>query len=182
MASVNANLTQMVRLLINDFDPTSERYTDDQINQMICLAGIYVGQDYYLPNDYTIDVENRDISPDPVVQEDDAFIALATLKSGCLFNLNQYQLAVRTGIKVRSGEDSVDLTSGFRGYKDIIENGPCESYEKLLKQLRSVGSGKSGQTVVKGRAVADLATHPQSGYYGTGHVRFFDSFIGRNNY
>jgi len=176
-------LTLMVRYLINDFSstPETQKYSDEDLQRMIAISSIYASQDYRFANSYIIDIDNIEITPDPYDLQDEEFIALSTLKAACLFNINQYQGAVKNGIKVKSGDDSVDLTSGFSGYKDILSMGPCESYSALLRVLRSTGSGKpsGGEGFSRGRAVANLATHPDSGYYGNGVVRFYNSFNDR---
>lgn len=165
-------ITLTVRFLINDFvEPY--KYTDEQIRQMIMIASIYVSADYHFDQEYIIDVEAVSITPDPVDSGDEIFVALVGLKAACLFNINQYQGATLKGIKVKSGDESFDTTSSFRGYSDIISHGPCYSYEMLLKQLRSSG----GRGISHGgRAVISLGTNPSTNY-GV-YTRFYDR-VGR---
>jgi hypothetical protein len=86
-----------------------------------------------------------------------------------MLNLNSYQNAVGTGIRVRDGDSEVDTTSGFKGYKDILDNGPCAAYKKLLEKLRFEKSMNLG------RAVTSPASTDFSGYWGRDAIiEFFD--------
>jgi hypothetical protein len=145
MATWQNVMTTMVRHLINDLGAT-EVFEDSRIQQAIILAGIMASQEYDFSEDYSFDFEGLDITPDPVAEEDNAAIALITLKTACIMNLNQFQSAVKTGIKVRDGDSQVDTTGSFGGYSDILKYGPCTAYKNLLDQTSislSMGRGKA---------------------------------------
>lgn len=145
MATWQNVMTLMTRHLINDLGGT-EVYEDNRIQQAIILAGIIVSQEYDFSEDYIFDFEGLDITPDPVSESDNAAIALITLKTACIMNINQIQSSVKTGIRIKDGDSSVDTTAGFGGYSDILKNGPCATYKSLIEKTNisaSMGRGKA---------------------------------------
>ena len=178
-------LTLMVRHLISDLnDCIDDRmYTEDRVRQAIVIAGIYVEQEFTgLDNAYVFDVEIPSIAPDPVTQSDTEAMALFSLKAACILDINKYQDTVTDGtggLMVKDGDTQVDNREGFKGFKDIIELGPCKSYDKLLKQL------SARESMNKGRGITGPFTHAdfsQSGLsFGGGVARFFDSFASDRN-
>ncbi len=161
-------LTLIVRNLINDVAGTV--YTDERVQTAIVVAGYMVALDLQLNYSYAFDFETPDITPDPVEINDSEAVALFGLKAACILSMNAYQSAVGKGIKVRDGDSEVDTTGTFRGYKDILEVGPCGAYTKLLKQI----------TINKGFGVGKAVFSPiATGGYGPNgiwHIRgFYDS-------
>lgn len=167
------DLTIIVRNLIGDLGVT-QAYDDSRIEQCLAVAGLITSQEFEFDTDYTFDLSAPDITPDPTLSStyDRSAMALFTLKAACMLNLNSYQGAVSTGIKVRDGDSEVDTTSGFKGYKDILDYGPCGAYQKLLNKLRFDNSMNLG------RAVTSPASTDFSGFYGRGVQQFFDGFCG----
>lgn len=141
-------LIPMVRNLIGDTSDTPT-YEDERIEQAIITAGLIVSQEYQFDADYIFDFVSSDISPDPTSSStlDNKFIALVALKAACMLSLNTYQTAVGQGISVRDGDSAIDTTTGFGGYRDIINLGPCASYNKLLNTLISAKSMSGGKAV-----------------------------------
>jgi hypothetical protein len=141
-------LTLMVRNLIGDTGDT-QNYTDSRIQEALLVSGLITTQDYAFPTSYTFDFDSTNISPDPTStsSSDPVAMALFTLKAACMLNLNTYQNAVKTGIRVRDGDSEIDTTSGFKGYRDILELGPCGAYNKLLQDLRYKRSMKAGKAI-----------------------------------
>lgn len=142
----------MVRSLINDLD-RDPVYSDDKVEQAIVVAGLIVGNEFDFNVEYTFDIDNPSISPDPTSSStyDSEAIGLIALKAACMLNLNSYQKSVSNGIMVRDGDSQIDLTAGFGGFKDIILYGPCKSYEKLIQTrstLKSMGLGRAVMTPV----------------------------------
>lgn len=172
MAIWQSTLTTIVRTLINDLDETE--YTDDQIQKTLVIAGLQVDNSITLSQTYIFDFEDYDISPDPVVNAtfDSLAIALFTLKAACILNMNRYQKAIKngTGVKLIDDDISVDTTVNFRGYKDILELGPCKSYEKLLEEQKIKKSMKVGKAVMTPIAHEDFCRNL------TSVSRFFDGF------
>lgn len=138
--SWQAPLTIMTRQLIGDTDPNNQTFDDSRIQDAIVTAAILVSQEYNnFDNNYLFDLENAGIVPDPTDPNNfdlDA-VALFPLKAACILTMNNYQNFLKNGggVKVRDGDSAVDTSAGFKGYKDIIQLGPCQSYSKLLYHL-----------------------------------------------
>lgn len=164
-------LTTMVRHLIGDLS-TTPTYDDPRIQQGIVVAGLIVAQEYSFATDYTFDIDAPEISPDPTLTAylDKEAMALFTLKTACILNLNSYQGAVGNGIKVRDGDSEVDTTGSFKGWKDIIDLGPCGAYKKLLDTL------SQNKSMNVGKAVSTPASTDFTGFWGADSVwTFFNS-------
>lgn len=121
----------IVRTLINDFgdNPT---YSDERLLQIITVAAKYVQFDVVLPHSYEINVVNPSITPDPIDNNDEIFISLTALKSACIVD----QGALRTkaaleGIRAALGPASLSVGGSLSGFKMIIEQGPCATYDEL---------------------------------------------------
>lgn len=164
----NTTLVTMVRHLIGDLEITP-KYSDARIQMSIVVAGSLAAQDYSFDIDYTFDFDTPNISPDPTLDKE--AMALFSLKAACILNLNNYQTAVGTAIKVRDGDSQIDTTGSFGGYRDILTLGPCASYTKLLNTL------KQNNSMLAGRAVISPGTSEEAISYGRNHIHnFFDYF------
>lgn len=122
----------MVRHLIGDVSDTPV-YSDSRIETAVVVAGTIVSQEYTFDTEYTFDLVAPDITPDPVEEGDSLAIALFSLKAACILSINTYQTATGRAIRVQDGDTSVSTGEGLRGYSDILKNGPCASYQQLLK-------------------------------------------------
>lgn len=139
----DTDLVLMVRVLVSDID-APQTYTDEYIERVLITAGIMV--DAEIPFDYTYsyDISALTISPDPVTNEDSIFMALVPLKAACILTQGAFQQALGQGIKVRDGDSAIDTSVSFRGYRDILELGPCKAYEKLKWSLLASGETSGG--------------------------------------
>jgi hypothetical protein len=149
-------LTTMVRNLISDMDEDNQTYTDGRIQECIVVAGLIVAQEYNFSINYTFDIDEVIISPDPTLTAtlDTTAMGLFSLKAACILNMSSYQGAVGTGIRVRDGTSEIDTTSGFKGWDSIIANGPCATYKALLKTRMFKDS------MNRGKAVMGPLSHP----------------------
>lgn len=169
----DVDLVLMVRVITNDI-ATPQKYTDAYLQQVIVTSAILADSQIAFPITYQYDISAITISPDPIVKGDLIFQALVPLKSACILNQGNFQTAVGEGIKVRDGDSAIDTSVSFRGYRDILELGPCASYEKLLWEIQS---GKS-----QGRSAGEIGNAVLSPFRapGTTGVRdisvFFDGF------
>jgi len=134
----STDLVLMVRVLVSDID-TPQTYTDAYIQRVLITAGIMVDAEVAFDYTYTYDIEDLTISPDPVTSEDQVFMAMIPLKAACILNQGEFKKALGQGIKVRDGDSMIDTSVSFRGYRDILELGPCAAYEKLKWSLEAAG-------------------------------------------
>lgn len=133
----------MLRVLINDLN-TPQKNTDSYLQQVLVCAGIYVQNDIDLTYDYVFDVGASTISPDPLTSQDYILQALLPLKAACILNQGSFQTAIGQGIRVRDGDSMIDTSVSFRGYRDILELGPCASYDKLKFQIQAASVEAAG--------------------------------------
>jgi hypothetical protein len=141
--SWDADLILMVRVLVSDI-ASPQTYTDEYLERVLITAGIIVDAEIPFDYDYSYDISALTISPDPVTSEDSVFMALVPLKAACILVQGEFKQALGQGIKVRDGDSAIDTSVSFRGYRDILEFGPCAAYEKLKwSLLASSGIGKA---------------------------------------
>jgi len=137
----------IVRSLINDFEET---YSNDRIVQLITVAAKYVLLDLNLDQDYSIDVVNNLITPDPCDNDsrDETFISFVALRASCFLDQSTYRTKAATeGIKTSLGPARLDVSGNLSGYKNIIDIGPCAVYE-YLKQQHNIGNASAISAVL----------------------------------
>jgi hypothetical protein len=124
-------LIVMVRVLVNDLTEPYE-FSDNRIQQILVVAGKYVQFDINLPNKYTIDVVNKNISPDPVTNQDDLFISLISLKAACIIDQGTFRTkAALEGIRTALGPASLQVFGSTAAWQAVINHGACGLYEEL---------------------------------------------------
>lgn len=122
----------IVRTLINDI---SEPYTysNERLLQVIVVAAKYVQFDVVLDHNYSVDLSNPTITPDPTNDNDDIFLSLVSLKTACLIDQsNLRSRAAAEGIKASLGPASLTVKGNLDGFLKILEQGPCASYDELV--------------------------------------------------
>ncbi len=137
------DLVTMLRVLINDFN-VPQKNTDAYLQRVLVCAGVFVKNDIDLSYDYAFDLTAVTIVPDPIEEEDYILQALLPLKAACILNQGSFQTAIGQGIRVRDGDSAIDTSVSFGGYRDILELGPCASYEKLKFQIQAMSIGAMG--------------------------------------
>lgn len=129
----------IIRSLINDFD---EVYSDSRLVQTASIAARYTIIDLNLDNEYTIDVVNNTISPDPCGEttRDNTFVSFVALRSSCLLDQSTFRTkAIHEGIKAGLGPANLQVSGNLAGYKTVLDVGPCYMYEHL-KQQHNIGN------------------------------------------
>lgn len=139
----DVDLVLVLRVIINDFN-TPQKNTDSYLQRVLVTAGILMKQEIQLSFDYTFDISNVTISPDPIEEDDSVLQALLPLKAACVINQGEFRTAIGQGIKVKDGDSSIDTSVSFRGYRDILELGPCAAYDKLRWQIQAANAPAIG--------------------------------------
>lgn len=126
----------IVRNLINDLQ-SPPVYSDDRIQQLSVVAAQYVQQDLNLSIQYSIDIVNQTITPDPSdpASRDVEFVGLIGLKSACILDQSTFRTkAALEGIRTALGSASLSISGNLSGYKTLLENdsSPCKLYEQLV--------------------------------------------------
>lgn len=149
------DLVTMTRVIVGDI-ATPQTYSDEYLKQVLITAGIMVDAEVPFGFTYVYDITALTIVPDPVVSEDSVFMALIPLKAACILVQGEFRQALGQGIKVRDGDSAIDTSVSFRGYRDILELGPCKAFEKLKWTIFA-----SGASALVGKAV--LGPYRESG-------------------
>ena len=143
--SWQTEMTQIVRVLVNDIDSTE--FSDSRIQQLILICAPMVEQQVDFDVDYDIDIVGSSISPDPTDDtRDQNFINLVSLKSACL--LYNSKVESNDG-RSRSVKDAwTSITVGDNS-KNVTKNSDmiCEQYEQAKRDYTS-GDSRSGRAIL----------------------------------
>ena len=125
----------IVRTWINDLSDTPT-YEDDILQQVLVVSAQYVNREINFTNDYEVNLTNLTITPDPTTgTRDEDFIGFVTLKAACFLDQSTFRTkAANEGIRAGLGAASIDVRGNLRGYKEILDVGPCYMYDKLRMQ------------------------------------------------
>lgn len=137
----------IIRALINDFEET---YSNDRIVQLITVAAKYVILDLNLDQDYSVDVVNNLITPDPCDNDsrDETFISFVALRASCFLDQSTFRTKAATeGIKAGLGPAQINVSGNLSGYKTVLDVGPCAIYEHL-KQQHNIGNASAISAVL----------------------------------
>ena len=136
--SWNVEMPLIVRSWINDLSDNPV-YSDERIQQLIVVAAQYVIKEVDLSQNYTINIVNPDITPDPTLlgEKDLDFIGLTSLKASCILDQSSLRTKAATeGIKAALGPAQLAVGGGLRGYEVILNKGPCAMYDKLVEDYQ----------------------------------------------
>jgi hypothetical protein len=163
----------IVRTWINDWDD-NPTYSDDRLQQVIVVAGQYVTREINLDTNYECDVLNLTITPDPSLSNtrDEAFISFVSLKSACILDQSTFRTkAASEGIRAGLGAASISVGGSLKGYKDILDTGPCKMYEKLRME-HEIGNANSIKAILS----PFVGNNFDPRYLNTEYARFRDFY------
>jgi hypothetical protein len=123
----------IVRTWINDLSDTPT-YSNDRVLQLITVAAQYVTKEVNLDNEYSIDIINKEITPDPTTlgEKDVDFIGFVSLKASCILDQSTIRTkAASEGIRASLGPANLSVNGSLRGYELMLSKGPCYLYEQL---------------------------------------------------
>jgi hypothetical protein len=138
----------IVRYLIDDVDPDNYTYSDHRIETSILVAGQLAQMQVDFPNDYTINVENCTLSPDPTATEteDKAFITLICLRCACIIIGSAIRGESGNAISIKDGPSAIDLR-GVTATLSILYKDICAQYEQAQLDYRA-GNSIGGQVIL----------------------------------
>lgn len=120
-----------VRVLINDLNEPYD-FSDERIKQVALVAANYIQFDINLDTTYSIDLINKNITPDPVANKDEIFLALLGLKCACMFDQGTFRTkAALEGIQTVLGPASLSIGGNLGGWRDILDHGACGLYQNF---------------------------------------------------
>lgn len=146
--SWQGQISTMVRHLVNDLEPTNYKYSDKRIETTILVAAQLVSEDIDLVNDYSINVEQCSLSPDPTDEStrDNVFINLVTLKSSCIIIGSEVRTEASNAISIKDGPSAIDLR-GVANTLTILYKDLCDKYSQLVYDYVAGGS-LAGQAIL----------------------------------
>ncbi len=129
-----------LRVIINDLGSTVT-YNDSRLEELLIVAARYIDQEIPFSTNYTIDVVNCSIAPEP----DDPFINLMVLKAACILAMGTQRLDVTKGFLIQDGPSKIDGKQVIVEQKNITDN-YCKMFEDAVEQHR-LGNAVVGRAV-----------------------------------
>lgn len=131
----------IVRQLINDLE--GSQYNDSRIDTAVIVSAQLVSLELDFKNEYSIDVEDKTISPDPLT--DSIFINLVTVKAACIIIGGEVKAQAANAVAIKDGASSIDMRGVtavlLELYKDL-----CNRYDTLAYNYGY--SGNAGKSVI----------------------------------
>jgi hypothetical protein len=157
----------ITRVWINDLD-SNPTYSDSRIQQVVVVAALNVNREVSFTETYDIDVVNETISPDPTLEAslDNDFVALVALKAACILDQSTYRTkAINEGIKTSLASASLHTAGNLKGYKDLLDVGPCAMYSELRQEFE-IGNPNMVQAVLSPFVGNKFDASNLNSYYG----------------
>lgn len=128
------DMAKLLRVLIWDLaEPV--KYTDARLEDVLIVAAYQTLQDIPLDVFYSVNLGKVEISPDPSIAPDTAFMNFTTLRAACLVDQGNLRAeAFKEGIRVVLGPTQLSVANHLTGFKTLLELGPCHAYQELRKQ------------------------------------------------
>jgi hypothetical protein len=146
--SWQGQLSIMVRHLVNDLDETSYKYSDSRIEKAILVSSFLVTNDADFSNNYSINVEQCSISPDPTDSDtkDDPFVALTAMKTALTIIGSEIRSESSNAISIKDGPSAIDLR-GVASTLTVLYKDLSEKYDSMITDY-TAGSSLGGQAIL----------------------------------
>jgi hypothetical protein len=143
----------MVRYLVDDI---AETYSDDRLEHTVVVSAQLVNLSVDFDNTYTIDMEQKLISPDPttLTTKDDAFINLVTLKACEIIASSEYKTAANQAFSIKDAWSTVTTSDRAKHLKERSKYFK-DMYDSAVVDYK-VGDGMAGQAVMTPTTVETL--------------------------
>lgn len=159
----------IVRYLIDDVDSDSYTFSPHRIETTILVAAQLTQMSVSFDKDYSVNVENCSLTPDPTVEtEDHAFITLICLRAACIIVGSQIRSESGNAISIKDGPSAIDLRGVTATlvtlYKDL-----CTKYDQAELDYRA-GSSIAGQAILGpySPGADNISRNNSSGHRGGG--------------
>lgn len=163
----------IVRYLIDDVDPSNYKYSDHRIETTILVAGQLTQMNVTFSQEYNINVENCQLTPDPTspTNEDKAFINLICLRAACIIIGSAIRSESGNAISIKDGPSAIDLR-GVTQTLTVLYKDLCEKFDQQLLEYRA-GNSIGGQAILGPYSPgSDYVSRNYSGHKSRGG--FFD--------
>jgi len=142
----DTEMVNLLRYVINDTDALTQEYSDSRLKSLIVTAAQLTLGVVDFPRDYTIDISNITISPDPTTTKDNGFVNLVILKAACLLASGDYRSSAKQGVVIRDGPSTIDARATLITKKDIMDSA-CSKYDDAELEFR-LGNSNAGEAIV----------------------------------
>jgi hypothetical protein len=137
----------IVRYLIDDVDSDNYTFSSRRIETTILVAAQLTQMNVSFDKDYSVNVEDCSLTPDPTVEtEDYAFITLICLRSACIIVGSQIRSESGNAISIKDGPSAIDLR-GVTATLAILYKDLCAKYDQAELDYRA-GSSVAGQAIL----------------------------------
>lgn len=144
-------LVTLLRLIIDDMDPTAYRYTDERLGIVVINSAVLVLLDLRFQTDYIINLDGGTITPDPADKaagtRDDTFLNLTVLRAACFIDTAETRTASKQAIDIQDGSSRISLKGTLDGRLKLLEIGPCAAYTEARDEYRA-GNRSAGQAIL----------------------------------
>ena len=139
-------MTTLLRYVINDSEQSVQRFSDDRLTRLILTAAHTTIGVVDFASDYSVDVPNSGISPDPTEIKDKSFVNLVILKAAHLLANGDFRKASSKGIVLRDGPSAVDPRGMIEAKRHLAESS-LERYKKAELEYR-LGNSNAGEAII----------------------------------
>lgn len=130
--------------MLNDSGCTNT-YTDKRLEELLITSAYFLPLQVNFITDYSINVETKTITPDPISNEQDGreFINFMVLKSACLTDESAFRnAALLQGVTARLGPATIQTSSYGVELKELLSKGPCGVLDDLIQKYNFTYEGK----------------------------------------
>jgi hypothetical protein len=147
--SWQSEISTILRYLINDVDFNNYKYTDSRIETTILVASQLVTFDTSFRNEYSIDIANGALSPDPTESNtrDNAFINLVAFRSACVILGSEVKTEASNSISIKDGPSAIDLRGVSMTLNELYKDF-CSKYDDLLRDYKEDERSVAGQAIL----------------------------------
>ena len=139
-------LTVIVRHIIDDLDSSAYTFADSRIEESILVAAQLIHNELEFNVQYTIEVDNGILTPDPttVAPKDDDFIALCCFRSAIMLMTSLVKTYALKSINIKDGPSWLDTRDIVKNLKLLLDdiNSKYDNM-KLAYQAGKLGYGKA---------------------------------------
>jgi hypothetical protein len=141
-----SQITLMLRHMLNDLDSANYTYTDSRLQQAATVSAQLILTNHDFAQDYSVDIANSSISPDPSDLPDNDFITLLCLKTACVILGSEIKAEASNSIAIKDGPSSIDLR-GVSNTLNLLLREYCTRYEQASVDY-SAGNSIAGQAIL----------------------------------
>lgn len=142
-------LIELVRALIFDLSDSPD-YTDSELTRVIIAAALNVRASAQFVYNYTIDVSEQSITPDPsaTATKDNSFLNLIALRAACFLGISKSRIQIAQAVAVRDDKNLYDFRDVAKHAIVMATKGYCEEYKAALNKYQIDYSGEYARAVL----------------------------------